>query len=460
MITTIHRLSAAACFVAMSAASFAADTVKSVDTKAPDPRLERFVNSGVTVTTTPFIGTFSQQGSASILYNLPSINEDLVLLQQRELLYKHLKEHDLTLTHPVIGISGALEASATHSSSYSLDPRAGNGSVNLSTAELDVATLINQWATAYFSLDYDSSPVSSGSRAENSKLYLKRGFLTIGDLSRTPFYVTAGQMYAPFGLYRSTMLTTPVTKSMGRVLQRMMLVGYDDGDFAGSLYGYHSSLSGKNTVPFNEGGINLLLKHQFKDLKIRVSVGAITNMADSQGMMGNGLSSTAYNDSNIAQFTGFSSLGTETLSHSVPGLAFDFLADWPHWSVIAGYVGTVGNFSASDLTFNGQGASPKAAHLELDYIWRWYHKPITVGLSYGHTWQALGLNLPENSISLIVNTSPWKNIAVGVEYRHRINYSSGTTAIGLTSDGTLAGVEDVSSGGTQDGVTLQVGVYF
>jgi len=460
MTIPIRRLSLVICFLATYTVSFAADKPKAADTNVPDPRLERFVNSGVTVTTTPFIGTFSEQISASILYNLPSINEDLVLLQQREELYKHLNEHNLTLTHPVIGISGALEAAATHSSAYSLDPGAGNGSVNLSTAELDIAALINRWATAYFSLDYDSSPVSSGSRAENSKLYLKRGFLTIGDLSRTPFYVTAGQMYAPFGLYRSTMLTTPLTKSMGRVLQRMMLVGYDSGGFAASLYGYHSNLSGKNTIPFNEGGVNLLLKHQFKTVKLRVSMGAISNMADSQGMMGNGLSSTSYNDSNVAQFTGFSSLGNETLSHSVPGVAVDVLADWPHWSVIAGYVGAVDSFSTNDLTFNGEGASPKAAHLELDYIWHWYHKPITVGVSYGHTWQALGLNLPEDSISLIVNTSPWENIAVGVEYRHRMNYASGTTATGLTSAGTMAAVPDVSSGGTQDGVTLQVGVYF
>ncbi len=432
---------------------------KKTDISTTPYGIERFVAPGVTVTSTPMFNGREGAYNSDILYSLPSINGDLILLRQRQAFYEALAKKGLTAPdHAIIAISGALEAAAMHANTYSRDTTRKEGSVNLNTAELDVSVLANPWATALFSLDYDSSPASTGSREENSRLYLQRGFITIGNLSKSPFYFTAGQMYAPFGLYHSMMITTPVTKSMGRVLKRMMVAGYDNGMASVSVYGYHSELSGSNTSPFNQGGINMLLKKTFKQVNASFGIGVISSIADSQGMLRNGLEATATNDSD--QFTGLVAMEhNRKLAHGVPALALDAMTQWHHWGFTAGYVSALRSFDSADMSFNSHGAQPAALHTELNYVWHWHARPITVGLTYGHTWEALALNLPQNSIGAVANMSPWKGVTVGLEYRHGLNYIAGNQASG----GMIVSSEevyDIEAGGHQDSITAQVGFYF
>ena len=61
--------------------------------------------------------------------------------------------------------------------------------------------MMSSWANGLFVLAYDDSAPSTGSCVTNARVYLSRGFLTIGNLDAFPMYFTIGQMYVPFGRY-------------------------------------------------------------------------------------------------------------------------------------------------------------------------------------------------------------------------------------------------------------------
>ena len=46
------------------------------------------------------------------------------------------------------------------------------------------------------------------------------------------------------------------------------------------------------------------------------------------------------------------------------------------------------------------------------------------------SWQALGLNVPENMITATIGASLWKYTSEKIEFRHDINYKNGNTASG------------------------------
>src|SRR3990167_9219167 len=160
---------------------------------------------GNSVMTTPLLGLQSAYEPYDLLYQVSSMNQDLLLLQRNDYLQLALESLGGTADkRPLVILSGGLEAQALYTGAYDRD---STGDINLSAAELDVWFIASRWAQGFLSIDYNSAPPITGSRVTNSQLYLARGFITIGNLNITPFYFTAGQMYVPFGRYYSAMLT-------------------------------------------------------------------------------------------------------------------------------------------------------------------------------------------------------------------------------------------------------------
>ncbi len=160
---------------------------------------------------------------------------------------------------PIIAISGKTEPMAVFDNSFQ---GLMNGDLNLGSSELDVAAALNENVEAYIALAYDSAPPSVGPRIDNSAFNLNMGFVNIGNLDKTPFYFTAGQLYVPFGRYSSAMISAPLTMNLARTKTRPFIVGYksqeDTGPFV-ALYGYRSDTTyGKSGVVVLIGAIFLI----------------------------------------------------------------------------------------------------------------------------------------------------------------------------------------------------------
>ncbi|MCH9643249.1 MAG: LbtU family siderophore porin [Gammaproteobacteria bacterium] len=402
----------------------------------------------VTVTTSPWVGLKSNYNATDVLSQASSMNEDLTLLQQHQQVDQYLRKHGYSTLRPIVEISGGLEGQIYNASGFGVNNETDKG-VALSNAELDLNALVSSWASGFLSFSYSNAPTSSGDRQPVDTLYLKRGFITIGNLQRFPVYFTIGQTYVPFGKFSSLMISTPLTQSVARVSDTAAILGIYKNGFYGQVYTYPGDRTTDSDTIFNQAGLNAGYERTLRNGKFDMGAGWISNIADSQGMQATGLAA-----SNTSQFRGFGATVTgNALVHDVG--AFDAHAEWAHRAItlVGEFVTTVRKFDSADLSFNGAGANVKALHLEADYAFNKWGKPFTAGVSYGHSWEALALNLPEDSYTADLQVSLWKNTLETLEYRHDTDFSGFATGRGATTNIT-------GNGGSRNAVTLQVGAYF
>jgi len=432
-------------------------SVEAVKTSAPGAFKNPWAHF-VTVTTTPFLGRGTDYDGDDLLFNLSSNNEDLRLLKQKQQLDNEMKADGYSLDRPVLQLSGAVEAQGYSYSGFS--PGTTTSGLSLSTAELDFNAIASSWASAFMSTEFNGAPISTGNRAPNSTIYLSRGFATIGNLNRFPVYFTGGLMYVPFGRYANDMVSTPLTQSLGRIRTPAALLGFSlDNGLHGSVYGYSGSQTSGAQPVFKQWGADANYKYKF-GTKNHISFGGgwVSNIADAQGQQNTGLSTA------MSQFGGFgvANAGTglsnnNALVHAVDAADGHATVAFDRISLIGEYLSAIERYNTADMTFNSVGAEPAAAHAEVDYLLPFFDRKYgtTLGLAYGHTSQALALNLPENSYSVFVNTSIWRETTESLEFRHDTDYSNTTTASGRGATANIVG-----TGRTRNSVLAQVGVYF
>lgn len=422
---------------------------------------------GSTVLSSPVLNIHSAYDASDLIVNQSTMNEDLRFLLQRETLREFIgSKIALPSTfRPRVFISGKVESQFTY-----LEPFGGPNSsaINLSAVELDVLAEASSWAYGFMSINFDNNAIpipaiiGSGNPVNNSRLFLKRGFVTIGNLDRSPVYFSMGQMYVPFGDYSSYLLDNPVTLSEGRINARSAVLGfYKNGLYlsAYALNGAVNTESGYDANHVYEWGTNAGYKYSNSDasVKTNIGVGEVNNIAEAQGYQFNGLGE--------GSFQGFSARpDTEILQHPVPGFDAHASANLGPWSLYSEFVMATEPFAEQDLAFNDHGAEPKALHLEVDYTFNsFFNKQVALFMAGDHTWQSLALNLPESSAIVGLSTSIWKNTIESIEYRHDWNYSTSDTAGGIcdpNDDGTTTFCPVTVTGTAQDSVIAQVGVYF
>lgn len=341
-------------------------------------------------------------GGSKLIINVPTVREDSrLLLRQYQLTEKCHKLGIPAPDLPQVTLTGKLEGQASYMDTYA-SSRSGN--INFGSAELDTYVQSNSWVSGYMALNY-----TSDENRDDSRLFMNRAFITIGNLSKFPFYTSIGQVYVPFGRYSSLMVTAPVTQVLGRTRARTLTVGYQQTDNNNGLhaevYGFQG-LTNNNLSHSNQNwGIDI--GYEFNNrchLSGEIGTGYISNLANSQGI----------------QATVF--LNTENhLRHRVPALnVYSILAINPV-VFLAEYVGAIRSFDANDISFINQRRRPTAFHTEASYTFKTGSKPSSIGVSYGCTSQALALGLPQDCYSIFYNINIWRDTNLALEYRHDVN---------------------------------------
>ncbi len=437
---------------------------------------QSFVSSG------PYIGVPLEFAGGYLIVNTPSVNEDILLLNIDKSIDQRLK----ALGRPTgkalgshILLSGLVEAQALGRGGSGTN---GASDIDLTSVNLDAYIMgPSSWTSAFFEFAFDnnigtqSGAFSSNDRVLNSRVFLTKGFIILGDFTQSPFYASLGQMYVPFGVYSTTMVSSPLTKILARTLARPLVVGYKSQDTNSLLltgYIFSGPARINDTKHINNGGFNV--SYSFKQDKYTAVIGGgvISNIADSLGMQ-----FTGNNTNNPPLFGGFGgpietyvpggatnipssdvfqvATGDENLVHRVPAYDFNLkfsLGD--NWQMIAEYIFASTNFSNDDLQFDDHGAKPQAANIEVIYNIPWITFPTSISGSYQLSEDALAIGLPAKRYSLTANTSFWRNTLQSLELRRDINYGKSDTSTG-------SGVTGPSgNGGFANVITLQFQYYF
>jgi hypothetical protein len=373
------------------------------------------------------------------------MNEDLSLLKLREKMDSYALGLGLPMVErPMIVMSGGAEGifNYKHREKYNQRRLAD---INLSRAEFDIVGLVSPWATVVINVAYEDKDDKRSSRIDNSRFKLDRGFITIGQLSKCPFYLTIGQTFAPFGSYSSYMVTDPSTKLLGRTKDRMAILGSafksSFGDFAFQVYGFAGDIKrrvgGNNLI--DHGGANLDYTYAHNKLKMVVGGSVIGNIMESDGVFNNVINDK--NDKKLVHRRSYGLSARTRISYDM----FNFRVE---------YVGAGKAFDRRDMVFNGYGAKPKALNFEGAIEFKTCNKPSTFALGYGRTWEALGLSLPKHNFFTVYSISLIKNTVLGFEYRHDVDYGT-RDKFAVGSDGEKGG-----TGRRSNIFTAKLGVYF
>ena len=408
--------------------------------------------AGTPVVTAPYLGALPAFDGSDYIVNIPSINRDIRLMQQRRRLYRSYERMGYPLPNlPILTLSGKVEPVGTwHHSTFG----PSSGDWNLGSSELDVAAALNDKVEGYLAIAYDDSPpLIGGPRIANSNLNLLMGFINIGDLDETPYYFTAGQLYVPFGRFSTAMISAPLTTRMGRTKTRPFILGYksqqDTGPFA-AVYMYKSDTTLENSAV---GGLNLGYVFNTGYATGEVGGSVISSLDDAGGMQ--------ITRTNIGTtFAGFGSFthGNENV-HKVPAMDLHGNLGFESYNFTVEWVSTMGHYRAQDLSFNGHGAQPQALQLEGGKTFMVFDRPSSIGIGYQWSKETLALNLPEHRISGVFNISIWKDTIESLEYRHDINYGAHQFANGAAPSG-MVNANTLGTGGVADTLLAQIGVYF
>lgn len=409
---------------------------------------------GPAVVTSPAFGVHRFAGIAEdLMVNRSSVNADMSFLLLRQKMDNYAISKGIPLPkQPIIALSGAIEGKGTYNNNRNYG-KTSEGDINLSRAELDIVGEVAPWATGVIIISYEDANAAynrSITRVSNSRIKLDRGFLTIGQLNKCPVYLTVGQLYAPFGSYSSYMVTKPSTKVLGRVKDRMAILGFNRAGFFTQVYGLAGETQSKHSEVVRHGGVDLGYNYANDNFVMSVGAGVLGNLAESEGMQdifGHVLT-TGQNQNH------------EKIKSSVQGInGYVKIKFYDQYVVLAEYVGASKNFDKDDFSFNNQGARPQAFNIEASFgLDKIAQRPSTIFAGYGFTNQALALGVPKQSFFAGYTISPIKNTLASIEYRHDINYdwNDTATAAGRTADNVTSSV----TGRHKNVVTLQLGVYF
>ncbi len=382
------------------------------------------------VSTGPYVGVPVQYSGSNLIINSPSVNTDLQLLSIR----KHIIEQLAFMGgdvfrephHSHLLLSGQIEAQLAL---FKPAGRPYTSDVDVTTVAFDLFVIgPSDWLLGFVDFNYDNSPlVNNRFRIANSRLFVNRAFITIGDLVQSPVYGTFGQFFVPFGTYSSIMISDTLPKLLARTKARALQIGFQQQSkdaLYGAVYVYRGYSHLGSGTKINTGGVNLGFTLSQGDFNSNIGGGWIANLADSTGMqLGNGF---AFN---------------EKISHRVPAYNIHALFDFAkHIDFILEYVTAATHFSPNNMSYNGKGARPWAIDLEAAYsFYILNEKPSAIGIGFGKSHQALSLGMPLTRTSVVFNTSLLRNTLQSIEFRRDRNYAQSDYANGQVRDGDVRG---------------------
>lgn len=402
---------------------------------------------GPMLMTSPEVPVVSKEDGSDLYINMPSVREDYALLKARQKTNKYYLDNGITQDRPVIVFSGDVEGQVQYDRDY-IDPT--RITVDLTSAELEMVAEVNPWVSGLMLFSYNNQTFDYIVGQMESTLYLNRGYVNFGNLDKFPLYFTIGQFYVPFGNFGNYMITTPLTQALGRVKARAIELGFEAAGFYGAVYGFHGHTFVDNNSTLNDGGADLGYKYSSGKFSTEISVSAIANIAEAEGMLQS--PSVVYGNpfNGFLQFldSPYPEFNSNTLKKYVPAGDIFGSVTYDQFTLQAEYLAAFKAFDGANLSFQTfdpgylpdditkndpallRGARISALDIEGVYNFNFYTKPSFISAGYGRSWEALAFDAPEQSFFVSLSSSLLKSTREAIEYRHDINYSSGDYANG------------------------------
>jgi len=335
-----------------------------------------------------------------------------------------------------VTVSGLLQVEARFNDGYG-----GRDASDLVVDELDIGieAKVHKFAKAKINLLYEE---------DITDLEVDEAFITLGNLESSPFLLTVGQQYVPFGNFESHMVSDSLTLEIGETRETALTVSMESSGFYGSIFTFNGDTREGNTIArtgedkIDHYGLNLGLANETKAFSYDVGLSYINDIGDSDGVTG------ALDTRANALVPGQTATTLIDYQH-VNALGTHILLNMGQFSFIGEYIRALGSFDVGHLSFNNQGAVLQAWNTELGYSLKMLGKEGSLAVGYQGTKEALALEIPRHRYLLGLSMGIYDNTTVSFEYAHEQDYNSDETGNGTAG-----------TGNEQDRVTLQLALEF
>lgn len=320
-----------------------------------------------------------------------------------------------------LSIGGVIEVVANHTDSDGWSGESASDIV-LDTFELAVEASAGDWVSGNVLFLYED--------ADDDNLNVDEAFITIANSEVTPFYLSAGRLYVPFGNFESNMISDPATLTLAETREDVVQVGFEvDSGFYGSAYlfngdadeakGNYSSLDNNEIDNY---GLNFGYAMENDDFGLDVGVGYINNIATSDTLQ------DAVGDNGLCA-------GDGCLNDYVGGMSLHAIATIGQFNLIGEYITALDDFEMSEISsVNGDKLKPRAWNIEGAYNFELAGKEATVALGYQRTkdmyLDAETTDFFEKAWLASISVGILENTTLAAEWRHADGYSEVKNAVG------------------------------
>ena len=271
--------------------------------------------------------------------------------------------------------------------------------VTLATVELGLEAKITDLVSANVVALYEEGA------AEDDHLIIDVGTITLGNEEKSPFYLTAGKMYVPFGSFASALVSDPLTLELAETRDTALLAGFATAGWYGSLYTFNGEVdkTGSNDT-MSTFGANFGYKLEEGDWQMDLGAGWLNHLGNSNTLRDH-LATTSV-----------------TVEGFTDALAMHGRLQYGGLSVTAEYIAALDSFQPGEMDFAGRGAKPEAWQLELAYATEVAEREVTLALGYQRTEEAVALGLPEHRYLAAIGVGIFDHTTLALEYRHDQDY--------------------------------------
>lgn len=276
--------------------------------------------------------------------------------------------------------------------------------VALATVELSAEARINDWTRAQLVLLYEEDGTEP--------MDLDVGTLTFGNPDASPWFLTGGRQYVPFGRFETGMVSDPLTLELGETWESALRVGFASEGPYGSVYLFNGDVDeGAREDRADSYGAQLGWASGDAENGFDLGLSWIANLADSD---------TLQETDNAAA----SGILADGVVERVAGAALHAVYHAGPFTLIGEYVGATAEFDPADLTFAGAGARPAAWNLEVDYTFDLLGREASIAVGHQRSDEALGIGLPRARSLATLSIGVLEKAAVSFEYALAEDYAT------------------------------------
>lgn len=273
-----------------------------------------------------------------------------------------------------------------------IDAIASNPSDGPSETDLEVGKVefgatadVNDWTEAEIVLALDDDAV-----------VVDTATVTMSPID-TPVEMTAGKYTVPFGVFKSNLITSPLTKKIGETVEHAAQFGVNAGGVTatGFVFEGGNDRSGKSRVENFGASVGYTMKQD--PVSFGITLSYINDIGETDRIEGK-------IEGDASDFD------------MVRGGAASLIAKLSGMTIIAEYLTAMDRFKANELEFKGKGAKPSAWMIEAAYGFPVYGKDVTAAASYQGTDEAEALGQPDSRFLVGFEVGLDKGLALAVEW--------------------------------------------